>query len=56
MPQSRKGPLMETNTKLLRIESITDRVLAWIIQLPAPLSTVIVLLSLGSAFVAGLML
>ena len=33
---------METNTKLLRIESVVDRCLAWVIGLPAPFTFVAV--------------
>lgn len=47
---------METNTKLLRIENVVDRCLAWVIGLPAPLSAAVVLLWTACAFVAGLVL
>ena len=33
---------MTENTKLLRIESVVDRVLAWVIGLPAPVSSILV--------------
>ena len=47
---------MKTTARYLRIDSVVDRCLAWVIQLPPPLSAVVVLLWTGCAFVAGLML
>ena len=63
---------MKTTARYLRIESWCDKALAWIIQLPPPLSAAVVLLwiigmpppwtfivtvsALVGAFVAGLML
>ena len=47
---------MKTNAKYLRIESVVDRCLAWVIQLPAPMTSIALLLWTACAFVAGLML
>lgn len=46
--------IQTTNTKLLRLESITDKALAYIISLPAPLSFAVVLGNLLGAFAAGI--
>ena len=47
---------MKTTARYLRIESWCDKALAWVIQLPPPLSAAVVLLWTACAFVAGLML
>ncbi len=43
---------MTENTKLIRIESVVDRVLAWVIGLPAPVSSILV--AVYSAVLVGL--
>lgn len=47
---------MKTTARYLRIDSVVDNALAWIIQLPPPLSAAVVLVWTACAFVAGLML
>ena len=47
---------MKTTAKYLRIESWCDKALAWVIQLPPPLTSIALLLWAACAFVAGLML
>ena len=47
---------MKTTARYLRIESVVDRCLAWAIQLPAPFTSIALLLWTACAFVAGMML
>lgn len=47
---------MSENTKILRIESVIDGLLARLIMLPAPLTSVVLLVLLGGAFAAGAIL
>ena len=47
---------MKTTARYLRIDSVVDKALAWVIQLPPPLSAAVVLVWTACAFVAGLML
>ena len=47
---------MKTTARYLRIDSVVDKALAWVIQLPAPMTSVVLLLWTACAFVAGLML
>ena len=42
--------------KYVKLESFTDRALASLIGLRAPLTTAVVVLALGAAFALGLML
>ena len=47
---------MKTTARYLRIESWCDKALAWVVSLPAPMTSIALLLWTACAFVAGLML